>query len=656
MLALLALSFGLLSPIQEPADGEFEALTVEFERLLTKKGNGPKRRTTLHRIGMLDTEDAARWLADRFDGLPEGLKKHAVHALSLAPSSSIASKELHRFARKSKGAVQQQAIQCLGHLGGEEHAWLRKEWLSFDDSMRPFTLQVLLDNKAEKLDPLIRRACEDDLPKVRAIGIRGIGELRVSKGFSILTEAVTDRARNVRIAAFQALGEWGGKEGFRVLINSLDDVRNQHLTEDVIRALSSADEASEVSILVRSLNSRDSNFVERVLQALSAAAHHVPEKSGPALLRMVSHADPLVRSAAIEGCVVARPNGVQKAIVRALHQRHVGTRTDALWALSILGDIPESVHEKILDLCTHHDQVLRLHATACLQWIDSPASTAASLENLKDDWWAVRTTAVESLLSHRQESSYLSLVDLGLQESGRVKDDVVRTLALLTGVDFGGNLFAWKSWWADRAEGYSFPSSKAAQILLDEYRKNKATISDTGYHGVAIPAGGVVFVLDISGSMNSRFNQTESYLTHFSKALQSTLKALPAGQKFGIIVFGSGVQAWKNELVLASPEHVNAACNYLNNITTSGATNFYDALEMALLMEGVQTVFALTDGQPTAGKRVATADILNGIRRLNRDHKVRIHTIAAGGAAIDFLAELATQGGGQAVDLTGMNR
>ncbi|MCH2112156.1 MAG: hypothetical protein MK213_04795, partial [Planctomycetes bacterium] len=66
MLALLALSACLLPPIQEPADGEFGALTVEFERLLTKKGNSPKRRTILYRIGMLDTEDAARWLADRF--------------------------------------------------------------------------------------------------------------------------------------------------------------------------------------------------------------------------------------------------------------------------------------------------------------------------------------------------------------------------------------------------------------------------------------------------------------------------------------------------------------------------------------------------------------------------------------------------------------
>ena len=77
-----------------------------------------------------------------------------------------------------------------------------------------------------------------------------------------------------------------------------------------------------------------------------------------------------------------------------------------------------------------------------------------------------------------------------------------------------------------------------------------------------------------------------------------------------------------------------------------GATNVHAALERAFADAEVDTIFLLTDGQPSAGFLVAPEAILREVRRWNVGRGVRIHTVAIGGRS-DFLERLAADSGGE---------
>ena len=87
---------------------------------------------------------------------------------------------------------------------------------------------------------------------------------------------------------------------------------------------------------------------------------------------------------------------------------------------------------------------------------------------------------------------------------------------------------------------------------------------------------------------------------------------------------------------------------YLQALRPMGGTNLYDGLELALLMEDVDTIFVLSDGAPGAGKYTTTKDILAAVERLNQTRRVLIHSIAVGMNS-ELLRKLAQENGGQYV-------
>ena len=65
----------------------------------------------------------------------------------------------------------------------------------------------------------------------------------------------------------------------------------------------------------------------------------------------------------------------------------------------------------------------------------------------------------------------------------------------------------------------------------------------------------------------------------------------------------------------------------------------------------VDTIFFLSDGDPTVGKLVDKADIRRAVVRVNEVRKVTLHTIAIGDFQKDFMNALAEENGGVYVDL-----
>jgi hypothetical protein len=137
---------------------------------------------------------------------------------------------------------------------------------------------------------------------------------------------------------------------------------------------------------------------------------------------------------------------------------------------------------------------------------------------------------------------------------------------------------------------------------------------------------------------------------------------------FTIIFYSGGVQVWKNALVPATNEIKMEAINMIDTKGPGGGTNIYDALETAFklvksaanapaktkdepkkvatgdkkppvmierVVSGADTIFLLTDGQPSAGKIQQPDEIINNIRKLNDVRHIKINTIAVGASDPD---------------------
>jgi Ca-activated chloride channel family protein len=111
----------------------------------------------------------------------------------------------------------------------------------------------------------------------------------------------------------------------------------------------------------------------------------------------------------------------------------------------------------------------------------------------------------------------------------------------------------------------------------------------------------VVLVLDTSGSMRGE------KMEQARKALKYCLNNLSKGDRFGLVSFATTVNRYKDGLTEATPEQLDRARKWVDDLEANGGTAIYDALESALELrpktdEGrTFTMVFFTDGQPTIG-------------------------------------------------------
>ncbi|CAL8403132.1 unnamed protein product [Arctogadus glacialis] len=118
----------------------------------------------------------------------------------------------------------------------------------------------------------------------------------------------------------------------------------------------------------------------------------------------------------------------------------------------------------------------------------------------------------------------------------------------------------------------------------------------------------VVFVIDRSGSMyGPKMIQTRV-------AMESILSDVHPEDYFGIILFDSEIDPWKESLTKATEENVDEAIQFVRQIYPRGTTNINDAVMKAIHMlqddrrnkklpeRSVDMIILLTDGMPNEGE------------------------------------------------------
>jgi Mg-chelatase subunit ChlD len=180
--------------------------------------------------------------------------------------------------------------------------------------------------------------------------------------------------------------------------------------------------------------------------------------------------------------------------------------------------------------------------------------------------------------------------------------------------------------------------------------KNEGSIQDR-LTGVAVQKTGTALGNALGGTLGSLVGQqTTSEVTKLGGAkreLIPALQGLPESATFSIITFGQQTKPWLMGMVTATGTNRNIAAAFVKDLEANGGTPAKRALEQAFQYPDVNVIFFVSDGQPTDGR---ANDILNHVRTLNARRGITVSTVGLGGDQDEeFLAALATQNGGRYV-------
>jgi len=377
-------------------------------------------------------------------------------------------------------------------------------------------------------------------------------------------------------------------------------------------------------------------------------------------------------------------------------------RRRALDALLALDDA--SAAEAVAPLCDDAQDALRFKALDTLASFRSPLVLPKAIALLDDPSRQVRQSAIHALALVRSKLALEPLVRRMQKEQGVLLLDLGEALASLTGREFGPEAVQWLHWWSELDQAtYDIPSLEAVAFLRG--RRTQKTGGggweppDTRPGGPVFPgqtpSRQMVFVIDCSASMEALVTDKQRFegehypdlsrMEIVKTELAREIERLPAYVRFNIIAFATDVNPWKPSLQPANVLVKYAAKEWIKRLHAiggasredlaihglpgasnleKGKTNAFDALRVALGVKDLRTpdaryetveadtVFFLSDGRPTVGAYVDTADVLREVRKLNELRKVTIHTIGIGEFDKAFMQALAEQNGhGQFVDL-----
>jgi hypothetical protein len=239
------------------------------------------------------------------------------------------------------------------------------------------------------------------------------------------------------------------------------------------------------------------------------------------------------------------------------------------------------------------------------------------------------------------------------KESGLMLVRFADALWRLCGKPFRTSAPAWKAWW-DK-EGASFEPISLAEVARleaeEEMRRLKQTTKSAQFFGIRIVSQRAIFILDVSGSMSEvlRSEYTGKQGTpriDVAKAeLLKCIDALEPESLFNIVVFSSDVDTWLDGVAQSSGGDRAQAKQFVAALGAGGGTNLYDSLRTAFADPDVDTIFVLSDGEPSVGEVTDPELIRERVAEWNQHRRIVIHTIGVGGT-FQILEWLATDSGG----------
>ncbi|MBT5102349.1 MAG: VWA domain-containing protein [Planctomycetes bacterium] len=461
------------------------------------------------------------------------------------------------------------------------------------------------------------------------------------------------------------------------LILSLEDVESPDVAKVMLPLLKGKDPAEAQAAL-------------RIISQLKEPTSRVP------LLPIIEEGKPEASCAAIaEAVAMGGWKEFQPLLLPQITHKSPDVRLWVVTALGRLGD-PLSIEVVARLAMTDAEPMVRVASVDSLALIGHENKSVAGpalVAALQDKHLSVATAACLALRRVRVIEAIPPLLDLREFGEGRILEMVYPTLIDLTDLNLRDDPATWRSWWERaQANGYELPSD--AEVLKRRVARAKANeayrfpTNSSSFVGVPTTSRQIVFVIDVSGSMEDNVIDKDSFrergFEHFRKLdivreeLRRTIDGLDEGVFFNIISFASDMHPWKKKMTKANALARKSAIAWVDKLKPlggkgskdKGRTNTYGALLAGLgvkdsrnykgpvsgsvskaIAGAPDTLFFLSDGRPTVGELVEVEDIRASITHINQFRRTVIHTIGIGEFQKSFLVNLSRENNGVFVDL-----
>lgn len=615
-------------------DADVDALKARYEAATDKPAD---RVAVVSGAGLLKTDAAGAFLLDVF----EKDKESAVRAAALKGlgdwRSAAALKKLAVVAGDTtqQFTLRATAIDALTEPPAPEGFAVARTVAKEAGEIRIHAWQGLRNYPLKETDPLWRGALSDADPLIQAMAMTALAPLKEVKLQDLARQALVDPNAEplVKYASVTVLETAGGAASTRVFItvaNTTDPTLRRLLSE----ALGSMTDEKSAAEIYAAMRSPDPAVRAVMARSLGRLKH---KNAGDRLSEPLRDKVLDVRAAALES-VAERKDATSETLLH--REAQSANEETAAIAITLLVGFPSDATTALLvKLAGNSKPGISIPALDALGELHPPEAFPVFEKALKAKEWPVRVTAIRGLTKSRRRESIDLLIDRLEKEEGRMLAELVDALHGLTGKPFGYAPGQWKEWWAGVREEFALPE-KAQAVITSQ-------AGMTTYHGVPVLSTRMVFLIDISGSM-SEVTGNEPRLEQSKKELLKVLGQLGKDAQVNLIFFDDRLEPWRKMLVPIKP-NLKEAQALVAKVAPRGSTNIFDALDAAFAHKDADTVYLLSDGDPTNGRIIDPDDILREIRKMNRLRQLVIHTISFGSSK--FMKSLAEQNGGQYVEI-----
>ncbi len=171
----------------------------------------------------------------------------------------------------------------------------------------------------------------------------------------------------------------------------------------------------------------------------------------------------------------------------------------------------------------------------------------------------------------------------------------------------------------------SMATLQSEKKTLESETARVRAAADNRFAGIALTGRRVVFLVDMSGSMDLVDEETPAPTkwTEVRNTVARLMRSMADLEKYQVLVFAEqpaflfrGDEGWQDYDGQSSPERVLRG---LATVKPKGGTNMYAALEAAFSMraKGLDTIYVLSDGLPNLGEglTVEASRILKEVER-----------------------------------------
>lgn len=298
--------------------------------------------------------------------------------------------------------------------------------------------------------------------------------------------------------------------------------------------------------------------------------------------------------------------------------------------------------QDLVALAAASDMESRLLGLAMLLEMESNAAVSYAQKYLSHRAWELRSLSIRYLTKCRDVTSIPLLIRRFGKEKGRLAHELSTALFKHTGTRCW-KAAEWNAWWRHNKTGFALPHPNS--VKGGGSTSGGKTVS---YYDIPLVSSRIAFCVDHSGSMGAKVgtDRKRNRLDVAKEQLRGVVQGLPKTHKVNLITFETQVTHIWREVKKLTRGNREDLLDYIKKIKLKGGTNTYGSLMYAMQDPDVDTIYLLTDGQPTAGELTNHEDILDAIERENRTRQVVIHCISIG-LDSTLLKDLAEMTGGE---------